>query len=402
MVRTGWMGGWVVRGMVLVVAVGALAGEAATLPAQVVSRASVATGGTQANGESFSPTLSRDGRVVAFGSLATNLGGGCSTPAQVYVHDRTTGATACVSVDSSGTPGNGSSGAFGIALSPDGRLVAFTSDATNLGGGCTSGVQQIFVHDRATGATTCASVTGGGTQVNNASTTPALSGDARLVAFASFATNLVTPDAGFEDVLVARLAAGPNWLVTGAGAGGGPHVRGFDALAGATPLSLFAYNPAFPGGVRVATGDLTGAGTPELITGAGPGGGPHVRIFSGPTGTSELAGLGFFAYESSFTGGVFVAAGKVGGGPAADLVTGPGEGRPPWVRIFALDGFGVHERGGFFAYDPAFQGGVRVAACDVDGDGQAEIITGPGPGGGPDVRVYGVSAFGLVLKAAFF
>src|SRR5262249_57218279 len=111
---------------------------------------------------------------------------------------------------------------------------------------CASG-QQIYVHDRATGATTCVSVSGTGIPGNNASSgPPPLSADGRVVAFVSVATNLITPDVGgFDDVFVARLATGPTWLVTGAGQGGGPHVRGFDALAGAAPLSLFAYAPAF-------------------------------------------------------------------------------------------------------------------------------------------------------------
>src|SRR5262249_21200908 len=100
-----------------------------------------------------------------------------------------------------------------------------------------------------------------------------------VVALDPDATNLVAPGVGrFTDVLVARLASGPTWQVTGAGQGGGPHVRGFDALVGATPLSLFAYDPAFAGGVRVATGDLTGDGAPELITRAGPRRRPPLRL----------------------------------------------------------------------------------------------------------------------------
>src|SRR5262249_48426465 len=124
--------------------------------------------------------------------------------------------------------------------------------------------------------------------------------------------------------------------------------------------------------------------------------------FSRTDGSQELAGGGFFAYEATFTGGVYVAAGRLGDGLPAQIVTGPGAGRPPLVRVFELGPFGVTELGSFFAYDPAFTGGVRVAACDVDGDGRAEIITAAGPGGGPDVRVYGLTAFGRARKAAFF
>src|SRR5205085_4754006 len=90
--------------------------------------------------------------------------------------------------------------------------------------------------------------------------------------------------------------------VTGAGAGGGPHVRVFDALG--ERLSFFAYDAAFRGGVRVASGDVNRDGVPDIITAPGPGGGPHVRVFDGRTG-APIAG--FLAYEAAFRGGLFVA-----------------------------------------------------------------------------------------------
>jgi VCBS repeat-containing protein len=177
-------------------------------------------------------------------------------------------------------------------------------------------------------------------------------------------------------------------VITAPGPGGGPHVRIWDGATLTEIGGFFAYNPAFPGGVFVAAGDVNGDGRADIITGAGPGGGPHVRIWDGATFT-EIAG--FFAYNSAFPGGVSVAAGDVNGDGLADIVTGAGPGGGPHVRVW--NGADLSEIGGFFAYNSAFPGGVNVAAGDVDGDGLADIITGAGPGGGPHVRVWSGATF---------
>ncbi|TMB49357.1 MAG: hypothetical protein E6J60_13120, partial [Deltaproteobacteria bacterium] len=126
-----------------------------------------------------------------------------------FVHDRQTGATERVSVASGGgTQGNRNSGGFFAfpALSADGRLVAFQSDATNLVAGDTNGATDVFVHDRQTGTTERVSVASGGTQGNDSSAGPVLSADGGLVAFHSTATNLVSGDAnGAYDVFVHEL-----------------------------------------------------------------------------------------------------------------------------------------------------------------------------------------------------
>ena len=172
-------------------------------------------------------------------------------------------------------------------------------------------------------------------------------------------------------------------IVTAPGAGGGPHVRVFDAVTGASLHSFLAYTPGFAGGVRVAAGDVNGDGKADIVTAPGPGGGPHVRVFNGVTG-AELSA--FFAFSPAFTGGVFVAAGDVNADRRADIIVAADAGGGPHVQAFSgADGTLLLS---FLAYGAAFSGGVRVAAADVNGDGRADIITGPGPGGGPHVQVF--------------
>ena len=93
----------------------------------------------------------------------------------------------------------------------------------------------------------------------------------------------------------------------------------------------------------------------------------------------------FFAFDPDFDGGVTVAVGDVLGDPDPEIITGAGPGGAPNVHVFSMAGALLGE---FFAYDAAFGGGVSVAAADVDGNGKAEIVTGPGFGGGPDVRIF--------------
>jgi membrane-associated phospholipid phosphatase len=171
-------------------------------------------------------------------------------------------------------------------------------------------------------------------------------------------------------------------LALGADAGGAPHVRVIDPATGLDRVSFMAYNPAFRGGVSVALGDVTGDGVPDIITAPGAGGGPQVRVFDGRSG-ANIANFG--AYGAAFRGGVRVAVGDVDGDGRADIVTAPGVGGGPDVRVFDATG---HLRSEFLAFGPAFRGGVSVAVGDVDGDFKADIVTGAGPGGGPVVKVF--------------
>jgi FG-GAP-like repeat/FG-GAP repeat len=178
-----------------------------------------------------------------------------------------------------------------------------------------------------------------------------------------------------------------NSFAVGAGEGSLPSVSFYNNGRDVPTYSLMAYDQGFRGGVRVATGDVDGDGIADLITAAGPGGGPHVQVFSGkyPVMIDGPAGS-FFAYDASFTGGVFVAAGDVNGDGKADIITGADAGGGPHVRVF--DGATRKIITEFFAFDAAFHGGVRVAAGDVNGDGKADIICAAGPGGGPHVKVF--------------
>ncbi len=117
-------------------------------------------------------------------------------------------------------------------------------------------------------------------------------------------------------------ADGHDDVITGAGAGGGPHVRVLSGADGSQLHGFFAYAPSFLGGVRVAAVDADGDGRADIVTGAGPGGGPHVRILSGRD-RSVLASQ--FAYDPAFTGGVFVA-----GDLAEPVATVP---RRPPIRV---------------------------------------------------------------------
>ncbi len=180
-------------------------------------------------------------------------------------------------------------------------------------------------------------------------------------------------------------------VVVAADAGGGPHVRVLDAQTLTEKFSFYAYNPAFTGGVRVALADVSGDGVPDIITAAGAGGGPHIKVFNGTTGNQLPGPIGsFLAYNGTFLGGVYVASADLDNDGFADIITGAGAGGGPHVRVYsgATGGQLTGPLGSFFAYGATFLGGVRVATGDVDEDGTPDIITGAGAGGGPHVRAF--------------
>jgi hypothetical protein len=219
--------------------------------------------------------------------------------------------------------------------------------------------------------------------------------DADGVALASFLAYDPSFTGGVHVALGDLNADGVDDIITGPGPGGGPHVKVIDGtklgdvfpngeIADSALLYTFqAYLEDFRGGVYVAAGDINGDGRPDVVTGAGVGGGPAITVFSGRDGSLMYT---LMAYEDSFRGGVTVAVGDVNGDGRDDLIAGSGPGGGPSVAVF--DGTTRNLLGTFFAYDPNFRGGVNVTAADTNGDGVAEIITGPGLDGGAVVGVF--------------
>lgn len=165
-----------------------------------IVRASVSSSGVQGNGHSGNPSLSGDGRLVAFDSSAVNLVPGLSIVQDVYVRDLWTGVTTRASVLSSGA--QGATNSAGGVISSNGRYVAFASTAPFVVGD-TNGALDVFLHDRATGVTYRASVTSTAGQVNGSSAGAALSAEGGAIAFESGATNIVPGDSnGMQDVFL--------------------------------------------------------------------------------------------------------------------------------------------------------------------------------------------------------
>jgi len=149
--------------------------------------------------------VSADGRYIAFMSQSTNLVPGDSNGTlDVFVRDRQSRTTERVSVDSIGSEANGPSGLYGIAISPDGRYVAFESDANNLVPGDTNGRGDIFLRDRLSGTTERVSIATSGAQGDGTCFHLSMSPDGRYVAFESLATNLVPGDTNGQDDLFVR------------------------------------------------------------------------------------------------------------------------------------------------------------------------------------------------------
>jgi uncharacterized protein YkwD len=186
-------------------------------------------------------------------------------------------------------------------------------------------------------------------------------------------------------------------VVLGAGYGGGPQVAAFNPTNGQPVFNFMAFDSSFRGGVTVAAGDVNGDGYDDLVVAAGIGGGPHVKVFNGRTGVLLRE---FMAYETTFAGGVYLAVGDVNSDGRADIITGTGFGGGPLVKVW--NGSTGALIAGLYAYDTGFRGGVSVAAGDVNGDGRSDVVTGAGVGGGPHVKVFDAGNGSLLRSSIAF
>jgi len=272
------------------------------------TRVSVASNGAQADGTSYDPYISANGRYVAFHSDATNLvAGDTNGVSDAFVHDRQTGTTERVSVATGGAEGNGLS--IEPSLSADGRYVAFMSAATNLVAGDTNGKRDIFVRDRQTGTTTRVSVSTGGAQANGTPLRPAISADGRYVAFDSDAANLVAGDSnGAYDIFVHDRQTGTTERVSVA-------TGGAQANGGSTQPSISAdgrYVVFYTSADNMVPGDSNGqwdvilrdrqTSTTELIS-VGLNGQPGNGLSSAPSISADGRYVAFFSSASDLVAG---------------------------------------------------------------------------------------------------
>ena len=175
--------------------------QASGASAAAFERLSVSSGGAQGDGGSYGPSTSADGRFTAFVSNASNLvAGDTNGRCDTFVRDAQSGSTERVSLRSDGGQSADGFQCASPAISGDGRLVAFGSDAADLVAGDANGFVDVFVRDRAAGTTRRVSVATDGSESDSNSFDPAISADGRVVAFFSGASNLVpgrsVPDAG--------------------------------------------------------------------------------------------------------------------------------------------------------------------------------------------------------------
>jgi hypothetical protein len=173
---------------------------------------------------------------------------------------------------------------------------------------------------------------------------------------------------------------GQSEVVTAAGVGGGPQIRIFN-INGQLLSQFFAFDKNLRNGLSLAAGDINGDGKDEILVGAGKGQKPEIKIFDYK---GKLL-LSFMAFENNFRGGVRIAAGDVSRDGKAEIIAGKGFGGAPLVKIFNGEGKALTQ---FFAYNSLMKSGVNVACGDFHGDGQPEVITTLGKGNQPEIKIF--------------
>jgi hypothetical protein len=228
------------------------------LASGITTRVSVDSSGVQGDGNCETSALSSDGSIVAFDSFADNLDSGDTNYGpDIFIHDRVSGSTERVSLDSNGVQGNGWS--LSPTISADGRVVAFDSESNNLVANDTNALGDIFVHDRATGTTTAASFNCGGVPGDGSSIYSSISADGSIVVFLSFSDNLASGDTnGFADEFAHDLTiSDPNASWNNYGAG-------FPGTHGIPSLTASA-NPVLGTQISIDIGNSLGLSTPGLL-----------------------------------------------------------------------------------------------------------------------------------------
>ncbi len=233
------------------------------------TRISVATDGSQVNGHSYGPSISSDGRYIAFHSTASDLVSGDSNGTyDVFMHDIMTGSTTRISVASDGTQGNNYS--FFPSMSADGRYVTFHSQASNLVPGDTNSVYDVFVHDMLTGSTTRVSVASDGTQ-GSYSELASISADGRYVTFNSNASNFVAGDTnGVTDIFLTRNPLFVPFVITTdsllpSGTGGSPYSTTLQSSGGTAPITWSVVGGSLPAGFLLDSTTGVIYGTPTAV-----------------------------------------------------------------------------------------------------------------------------------------
>lgn len=166
-----------------------------------------------------------------------------------------------------------------------------------------------------------------------------------------------------------------------------PQVIEFDAETLAENKNFLAFSNSFQGGVRVAMGDVNGDGKADLIAAAGPGGPAVVKVFDGATGNEVRSFMPFAV--NAYQGGLYVAAGDINNDGLDDIIVGTGEGARSNIRVFDSETGRLIES--IKPFKKNFTGGVTVAAGDVNGDGHTEIIAGTAQGAGMVMIIDGLN-----------